>query len=101
MTDRRLAGSLVEEGLAHVFPAELVGGLREDSPLAVLGLVPEDLVAVSDAVGAAAARRGVACRIGDADLIGLVVDDGGVRSGATVTDLVTATQRALARAAGR
>jgi hypothetical protein len=101
MTDRRLAAALVEEGLAQVFPTELVGGLREDSPLAVLGLAPEDLVAVSDAVGAAAARRGAACRIADADLLGLVVDEEGVRSDATVADLVAATQRALARGIGR
>lgn len=76
--DRRTAAMLAETGLAAVFAADVVSGLREDSPLVGVGLTAADLVCLSDAIAAAAAARGCDCVLDDADVEGLT----------TVADLV-------------
>jgi len=76
---RRAAAGLAEAGLGSVVDPALVAGLREDSPLDAVGLAAADLVCLSDAVGQAAAARGLVCALDDGDLDGVV----------TVADLVT------------
>ena len=65
---RAAAAAIAEEALCEVFDPEVVAGLREDSPLAVLGLTPSDVVCIADAVASAARRRSLACEPGDGDL---------------------------------
>lgn len=77
---RTRAAALAERGLAAVVGAQIVAALREDSPLAGVGLTDDDLICVSDAVADAARTEGVACSLTDADVSGLV----------TVADLVGA-----------
>lgn len=77
--DRSTAAALAEQGLAAVFGAQIVAGLREDSPLAGIGLSAADLVCVSDAIADAAEIRDIDCVLGDADMDGLT----------TVADLVS------------
>jgi len=64
----RVAAAMVEEALGRVFDPAVVSGLREDSPLTVLGMAPADAVCVADALGDVAQERGLACDLGDADL---------------------------------
>lgn len=78
--DRAVAADLAERGLAAVVGDDIVAALREDSPLDRIGLVPADLVCVSDAVAAAALGDDRECVLTDADVDALV----------TVADLVTA-----------
>lgn len=87
--DRRTAAGIVEQALAEVFDAAVVGRLREDSPLAVLGMEPADAVCVADAAARAAGAFGCTCALGDDDLVGA----------STVADLVAAVG-AAARPAG-
>lgn len=82
---RQLAATIAEQGLAAVFAADLVRGLREDSPLAAAGLAPADLVAVADAVAGAARERGRSCVLGDEELSGVV----------TVADLIAVVEGCL------
>jgi hypothetical protein len=89
MIERRLAAGIVEDALAAVFDPAVVRQLREDSPLSVLGMTVADAVCVSDAVSTAADSAGLACDLGDADLIGAV----------TVADLVAAVQAGAQRRA--
>ena len=77
--DRQVASALAESGLSAVVGPEIVSRLREDSPLALVGLSTADLVCVSDAVARAADARGLDCVLVDSDLAGLD----------TVADLVT------------
>ena len=86
--EHRAAATVVEEALVAVFDPDLVRRLREDSPLAVVGMIPADAVAVADAVARAAADVGVSCVLTDADVDGVE----------TVADLVAAVQRASDRA---
>lgn len=81
-----MAAAIAEAGLAAVFAADLVRGLREDSPLAAAGLVPADLVALADAVAGAARQRGRSCVLGDEEMSGM----------ATVRDLIAAVEGRLA-----
>lgn len=78
--DQATASSLAESALAAVLGPEVVSGLRQDSPLAGVGLTAADLVCVSDAIAEAATRHGVHCVLDDGDLGGLE----------TVSDLVAA-----------
>ena len=78
----RVASAIAEESLAAVFDPTLVRALRPDSPLAAIGLVDADLVALADAVHVAAASRGVECVLDDPDLADLT----------TVADLVRAIE---------
>jgi len=64
----RVAAAMVEEALGRVFDPAVVSGLREDSPLAVLGMAPADAVCVADALNDVACERGLACDLGDAEL---------------------------------
>lgn len=85
MTDpieRRAAAGIVEDALAAVFDPAVVRQLREDSPLSVVGMTPADAVCVSDAIREAAAAAGLACHLGDADLV----------AAGTVADVVAAVQ---------
>lgn len=82
--DQHTAGSLAQSALAAVLGPEVVSGLRQDSPLAGVGLTAADLVCVSDAVADAATRRGVHCVLDDGDLDGLE----------RVSDLVAAIAKA-------
>jgi hypothetical protein len=82
-----MAAGLVEDALSEVFDATVVAGLREDSPLSTLGMVPADAVCIADAVAAAASRAGQACSLGDADFV--------VEADLTVADLVEAVLRHL------
>ena len=66
--DRRAVALAVESALGAVFDPALVRQLREDSPLAVLGMVPADAVCIADAVAHEAERAGWSCDLGDADL---------------------------------
>jgi hypothetical protein len=77
--------ALVEESLSAVFPPAAVSGLRSDSPLSALGLVPADLVALGDAIAASAAARGRSC----------ILDDFALAQAVTVADLVDAVRSAL------
>lgn len=86
--DHRLAAGIVEQALMAVFDPDLVRRLREDSPLAALGMTPADAVAIADAVESAAAALGVSCQLSDADLA----------TATTVADLVVAVQSATADA---
>lgn len=88
--DRRTAAVVVEEALGRVFDVAIVKGLREDSPLAVLGMTSADAACVSDAVADAAARLGLVVDLGDADLEGAQ----------SVADLVRAVQSAQAGPSG-
>lgn len=78
--ERMLAASIAEEALAEVFDAEAVSGLREDSPLSVLGMAPDDVVCVAEAIARSARRRGLVRELGDADFISVE----------TVADLIDA-----------
>jgi len=85
--ERRVAAGLVEDALGEVFDPAVVAGLREDSPLSVLGMSPADAVCLADAIGAAAERVGLSCVLDDADFA--TEDD------LTVADLVDAVTRRL------
>jgi hypothetical protein len=89
--DHRLAAGIVEQALMAVFDPDLVRRLREDSPLAALGMVPADAVAVADAVESSAADLGVSCLLSDADLA----------TATTVAELVVAVQAVTADAEDR
>jgi hypothetical protein len=80
--DHRTAAGIVEQALLAVFDPAVVRQLREDSPLAALGMMPADAVAIADAAVDAAASVGVTCALGDADFAGI----------STVADLVAAVQ---------
>ncbi len=71
MTTTDVAASLAEAALGVVLGAELVAGLRKDSPLAGVGLSETDHVCLSDAVAAAASAHGADCVLEDADLSGV------------------------------
>jgi hypothetical protein len=77
---RTVSAAIAEAGLLEVFGAQAVAGLREDSPLAKLGMSPDDAVCIADAVARAAQTRSLTCVLGDAELADLV----------TVTDLIDA-----------
>jgi hypothetical protein len=70
--ESRLSAGIVEEALGRIFDPAVVGGLREDSQLAVLGMVPADAICIADAIAAVASERGLDCDLGDADLVGAV-----------------------------
>jgi hypothetical protein len=78
----RDAAVIVEQALTAVFDPAVVRQLREDSPLAGLGMAPADAVCVSDAVADAADRVGWSVDLGDADLADAL----------TVADLVLAVE---------
>ena len=78
--DRTSAAALAEAGLTAVVGPGIVAGLREDSPLARIGLTSADLICLSDAIANAATTAGAHCVLDDADMVDLV----------TVADLVSA-----------
>jgi hypothetical protein len=82
--DRRIAAGIVEDALSGVFSPEVVRGLREDSPLAGIGMAPADAVCVADAVAAAADQAGLVCQLSDGDFT----------AAHTVADLVSAVELA-------
>ena len=84
--ERRTAAAICEQALAVVYGASTVATLREDSPLSAVGLVPADLVCLSDALAEAASTRGLRC----------VVDDSGFEGTVTVGDLVSVVQGRIA-----
>lgn len=75
---RSQAQAVVDAALARVFPADVVTGLRADSPLSALGMTDADAVCLSDAVGDAAASVSFRC----------VIDDDAMASVRTIADLV-------------
>ena len=80
--EHRTAAAIAEAALSVVFGRSAVATLREDSPLAAVGLVPADLVCLSDAIAADAAARGVTC----------ILDDEALGHALTVGDVVVAVQ---------
>jgi hypothetical protein len=73
-----------------VFDASAVSALREDSPLAALGMSDADVVCVADALASAARDRGLSCVLDDADLV----------QAGTVSDLIGAVTARLAESEG-
>ena len=67
---RRPAALIVEAGLAAVFDAAAVAGLREDSPLGAVGMTDADAVCVADAIAAAADETGWSCVLDDEVMAG-------------------------------
>lgn len=86
-SERTTHAAIAEEALRRVFDSQSVAGLREDSPLAMLGMTSADVVCLADAVARAAQERSVTCMLGDADLAGLT----------TVADLIDAVAEGTAR----
>ncbi len=86
-SERTTHAAIAEEALRRVFDSQSVAGLREDSPLAMLGMTPADVVCLADAVARAAQERSLTCMLGDADLAGLT----------TVADLIDAVAEGTAR----
>jgi hypothetical protein len=84
--ERRTAAAISEQALAIVFGGSTVATLREDSPLGAVGLQPDDLISLSDAVATAAVERGLQC----------VLDDAAFEGVGTVGELVTAVQGRIA-----
>ena len=82
--EHRVAAGIVEDALASVFDPAVVRGLREDSPLAAVGMTPADAVCIADAVAAVAERAGLACHLDDADFA----------TARSVADLVSAVEAA-------
>jgi hypothetical protein len=85
-----VAASLTQDALAAVFDASAVSALREDSPLAALGMSDADVVCVADALAAAARGQGLWCVLDDADL----------GQAETVSDLIAAVTAKLAESEG-
>ena len=84
--DHHVAAQVAEEALRSVFDPQAVSALREDSPLAAIGLASADVVCVADAVAQAAVDRGITC----------VLDDDAMENVETVADLVQAIIEAAA-----
>ncbi|MCX6434476.1 MAG: hypothetical protein NTX29_17490 [Actinobacteria bacterium] len=82
--DHRVAAGIVEDALTSVFDPAIVRGLREDSPLAGVGMMPADAVCIADAVAVAAERAGLVCHLDDADFA----------TAESVADLVRAVETA-------
>ncbi len=85
--DHHLAAQVAEDALRSVFEPQAVSALREDSPLAAIGLTSADVVCVADAVAQAAVDRGFTC----------VLDDAAMENVETVADLVRAITEAAAQ----
>ena len=84
MIPERTSAAIAEQALMRVFGATAVTSLRADSPLSAVGLAPDDLICLADAVAEAASDRGVTCILDDAALAGL----------RSVSDLVAAVAQA-------
>ncbi|MBI1351674.1 MAG: hypothetical protein GC156_11200 [Actinomycetales bacterium] len=76
--DRPQAQAVVDVALARVFAADVVSGLRADSPLSALAMTGADAVCLADAVCDAAAGLSFRC----------VIDDDAMASVRTIADLV-------------
>jgi hypothetical protein len=87
--DHRIAAGIVEDALSAVFSPEVVRGLREDSPISGIGMMPADAVCIADAVAAAADAAGLGCRLSDEDFTAVH----------TVADLVSAVETAARKGA--
>lgn len=85
--DRKDAAVIVEQALLAIFAADVVSGLREDSPLTALGMTDADAVCVADAVMVGATAMGWTCVLGDADLAGATA----------VADIIDAVARCAAQ----
>jgi ethanolamine utilization microcompartment shell protein EutS len=90
LVDHRLAAGIVEDALCRVFAPDVVGRLREDSPLSALSITPADAVCIAEAIATAAERGGLVCHLGDADFVGAQ----------TVADLVSAVESGARAAVG-
>ncbi len=82
--EHRVAAGIVEDALTSVFDPAVVRGLREDSPLAAVGMMPADAVCIADAVAVAAERVGLVCHL----------DDAAFATAQSVADLVRAVEAA-------
>ena len=86
--DRRVAVAITVEALRRVLDPATVSALRDDSPLAAIGVTDADLACIADAIAAESAR------IPDGAVA--VLDDGDFEAIDTVADLVAAVTDALA-----
>lgn len=87
--DRRVAVAVTVEALRRVLDPATVATLRDDSPLAGVGVTDADLVCIADAIAAECER------LPDGALV--VLDDDDFESINTVSDLVTAVRARLQR----